>query len=142
MVLPSAADTAPPEVLWTDPVSGAIGIAVAGSPAFIDAGGPVYPPFPLVQFSEAISETTLTGGAMELRGPGGQSVAAGVLYNGTTRRAILLPRQPLAGNTWYTVTLSTTVRDLAGNALPETHSWGFRAAGAYRAYLPLVMRGR
>jgi hypothetical protein len=52
------------------------------------------------------------------------AIAAVLSYNATTRVATLNPTPTLAGNTRYTVTLSTGVKDTAGNPLAAT-TWTF-----------------
>ena len=51
-------------------------------------------------------------------------VAAVITYNVTTRVATLNPNTTLAPNTRYTATVSTSIRDAAGNSLINT-SWSF-----------------
>ncbi len=74
---------------------------------------------------------------------GGAPVPVRVSYDGTMREAIVALRQPLQPVKWYTVTVTTGVRDLAGNALASDYRWSFRTAAIqYKVYLPLVLRNR
>ena len=54
--------------------------------------------------------------------------AATVTYNATDRRATLDPGASLDPSTSYTATVTTTARDLAGNAIVSDHSWSFTTA--------------
>ncbi len=71
-----------------------------------------------VTFSEAMDVTTITGANITLRTTtGGVSVSATVTYDAATFVATLTPNAPLAGNTNYTVTVTTGVKDASGNAM-------------------------
>src|SRR5205823_6348953 len=66
--------------------------------------------------------TTITNATFTLTGPSG-AVAATISYAGTT--ATLTPNAPLANNTAYTASLSTTVKASDGVALASAVSWSF-----------------
>jgi hypothetical protein len=54
----------------------------------------------------------------------GALVSYAVSYNATTRVATLNPNVTLAANTKYTATISTSIKDAAGNPLSGL-SWSF-----------------
>ena len=112
----------------------------SGPPA---APPPAEAPLPQVQFSEMVSETTLTAQAVALVEEGGRVIPLSVAYDGGSHRALLLPHTPLQGGTWYTATVAASVTDLAGNPLAAATSWRFRTVEAtVKVYLPLVMKER
>ena len=77
-------------------------------------------------FSEAMNSSSISTQTFTLTPQGSSdAVPAMVSYNSTTRRATLNPSTDLALNTTYTATLTTGVKDLAGNALAQERSWTF-----------------
>ncbi|MEY2401936.1 MAG: hypothetical protein QOJ08_2047 [Ilumatobacteraceae bacterium] len=74
-------------------------------------------------FSESVTGVNTTNFTLK-NATTGAAIAAVVSYNATTRVATLNPTPTLAGNTRYTVTLSTGVKDTAGNPLAAT-TWTF-----------------
>jgi hypothetical protein len=136
----SQGDSTPPEVRWTEPTSGTIGIVPVLRPVYTDTVGPVYAPFPLIQFSEPLSATTVTTATINLRDGNGVLLPTSVVYDGISRRASILPHQALRNATTYTVTASSAVEDLAGNSLAADYSWTFRTL-PWRVYLPLIRKG-
>ncbi len=118
---PAAADTTPPTVTGTFPVSGAAGVGTSASPT--------------ATFSEAIGSSTVSTSTFVLVPQGSSTpVAANVTYDVTTRTATLDPAADLTPGTAYTATVvggSSGVKDTAGNALAGDVSWTFTtAAGA------------
>lgn len=80
-------------------------------------------------FSQTINTSTLNTSTFTLSGPSGL-VAGVVTYNATTNTATFTPSTPLAYNTTYTATITTGVKDLAGNPLASNYSWGFTTGSA------------
>ena len=76
------------------------------------------------ELSEALDPATVTDTSVTLTGPGSTAVPATVTYNASTDTISLDPDADLAPGTTYTVSLGTTIEDLAGNALGAT-SWDF-----------------
>jgi len=101
-------DTTPPTVSSTDPASGATNVAINKT---ITIG-----------FSEAMSPTTITGTTIILK-QGTNVVSGTVAYSGTT--ATFTPGSNLTANTAYTCTISTSVKDMAGNAIATNYIWSF-----------------
>ena len=115
-------DTTPPTVTTTSPLSGATGVSTTA---------PVT-----ATFSEAIDPATISSSSFTLSGPGG-AVAATVSYNASANVATLTPSAALSGSSTYTATVSTAVKDLAGNALATAKAWSF-TTGAVDTTPPTV----
>lgn len=101
-------DTTPPTVLQTTPANSATSVALSGTVS--------------ADFSESIDPATVTSASFTLNGPAGL-VAGSIAYSGA--RGTFTPAAALAFNTTYTATLSTAVKDIAGNALASTKTWSF-----------------
>lgn len=108
-------DTTPPTVVATTPVAGAADVATA---TVVTAA-----------FSEAVDPATVTAAAFTLEAAG-VPVAGAVALDAAGLVATLTPAAPLDGSTQYTVSITTAVRDLAGNALDADYSWFFTTAEA------------
>lgn len=104
------ADTTAPTITLTSPASAATFVAVAST---ISA-----------TFSEAIDCATVTTGSFTVSG----SVTGSVSCDGSV--ALFTPSANLNYSTTYTVTLSTAVKDIAGNVLSGTRSWSFTTVAA------------
>ncbi len=73
-------------------------------------------------FSEALNPATVTGAAFTLMN-GATPVPGTVTYSGTT--ATFTPAAQLSPLTLYTATITTSVKDLAGNAMALPYTWSF-----------------
>jgi hypothetical protein len=93
-------DTIAPTVVATNPVNGTTGVALNA--------------LVTVAFSELISAATLTTSTFTLSGPGG-TVPGTVTYLGNL--ATFQAASPLAVNSVHTATITTGVKDVAGNPL-------------------------
>ncbi|WP_340122705.1 DUF4082 domain-containing protein [Methylobacter svalbardensis] len=105
------ADTTPPTVTSTSPVSGATGV--------------VQQPTVTATFSEPIDPTTVTTSNVQLQAGSNPPVSATVSYDAGTRTAKLTPSTLLAGSTLYTARILTGIKDSAGNALAAPYAWSF-----------------
>ncbi|MBW2107666.1 MAG: PQQ-binding-like beta-propeller repeat protein [Deltaproteobacteria bacterium] len=101
-------DAVPPVINATNPADGATDVGVGVSI--------------MAQFSEAVDPATVTG-ATFLVSHGAAPVAGTIACDGAT--ATFVPTVPLDYNTAYTVSITTGVQDLAGNALEADYSWSF-----------------
>lgn len=101
-------DTTAPTVNSTIPLDAATGVAINGT---INA-----------TFSEAMSAATITASTITLN-QGTTPVSGVVTYVGTT--ASFKPASNLLASTLYTATITTGVKDLAGNALAANKVWSF-----------------
>ncbi len=102
-------DTTPPTVLFTFPASNSVGVAMNTAVA--------------ATFSEAIDPATINGQTFILVKDGATQVAGSVTYVGTT--ALFKPTGNLLSGASYTATITTGVKDLAGNTMAESFTWGF-----------------
>jgi hypothetical protein len=113
---PPPTDTTPPTISAVTPASAATGVSVSATVT--------------ATFSEALDATTISAASFTLRNAAGTLAGATVAYNATTRVATLTPTAALTAQTVYTASVSTAVRDVAGNALATAQSWSFTAAAA------------
>ena len=110
----SAADTIRPFITSTIPHDTATGIAVNANVSAV--------------FSESSSTSTPTRcrrstTTFTLRQ--GATLVAGAVTSPSTTTATFNPTSDLANNTVYTATITTGVKDLAGNAMAVTKTWHF-----------------
>ncbi len=111
----SEPDLTPPNVMWTTPTDGDVNIDIGTS---ITA-----------TFSEPVNVQTVSTATFTLRDGSGSSVEGNVSSNGTT--TTFTPLGVLTEGTTYDATLSTAIRDSAGNHFEEAISWVFTTG-----YLP------
>jgi hypothetical protein len=112
---PWTVDTFAPTVVSVSPQDGATGVSLAANAE--------------VTFSEAMDKASVEEpGAFTLK-LGSSTIAATASYAPATKKATLDPSTNLAPNTTYTATLTTGVKDLAGNALAQERSWTFTTGG-------------
>jgi hypothetical protein len=104
----AAPDITPPTVLSTSPANSASAVAINTAIA--------------ATFSEAMDSATVTTAEFTLMN-GTIPVSGAVTYSGTT--ATFTPAASLAYDTLYTATITTGVKDLAGNAMALTYTWSF-----------------
>jgi hypothetical protein len=110
----TSSDLSPPSVVGTSPTNTATGVAVASS---ITA-----------TFSEAIQSSTVSPSTFILKNSAGTSISGSVSVSADGKTGIFKPSSPLAFSTSYTATITTGVKDLAGNALASAKSWSFSTA--------------
>jgi len=80
-----------------------------------------------VTFSEPMDATTITSTTITLKPTGGgANIAATVTCNSPCTTATLDPTADLANNTDYTVTVTTGVKDVSGNALAANSASTFK----------------
>jgi hypothetical protein len=109
----AAAVVTPPTVSSTDPALSATGVALNQKIA--------------ATFSKTMDASTFTTPSFTLT-QGTTSISGYVSYSGTT--AIFAPAGNLVSNTVYTATITTAVKDLAGNALAANYVWSFTTGAA------------
>jgi hypothetical protein len=111
----AASDTTPPTVSSFTPQ--ATGVAVGANVT--------------ATFSEAMDASTISGSTFTLKKTSDSSaVAASVSYNAADNTATLNPTNDLAPGTEYTATVTTGVKDLAGNPLASEKTWSFTTAAS------------
>jgi hypothetical protein len=106
-------DDQPPTVSSVSPTAGA---TVAGNSVVN------------ITFSEAMDPTTINATNITLRVTGGAAVAGAVTYNTTTHVATFTPSAALTVPQDYTITVTTGVKDVAGNALASAFTSTFKTA--------------
>ena len=89
-----------------------------------------------VTFSEAMNSSTINSSTISIK-QGTTSVAGTVTLSGAT--ATFTPASALAANTVYTGTVTTAVKDAAGNALASNYSWSFTTAAAADITAPAIL---
>jgi hypothetical protein len=112
-------DTTAPQVSLTAPADTATGVAINRKVT--------------ASFTEAMDPTTITGTSNFTLATtvGAIPVAGSVTYAAAGTTATFAPTANLTPNTSYTATITTAVKDLAGNALvsgPVPNSWTFTTA--------------
>jgi hypothetical protein len=108
------ADTVRPTVSFTAPAAGDVNVPIKQKI--------------LVAFSEVMDQSTITPSTFKLTGPGLTAVSGVVATFGTS--ATFTPAVDLAANTSYTATITTGVKDLAGNAMAANYGWTFTTGTA------------
>jgi len=104
----SPPDTTPPTVISTIPLNTAIGVAVNNAIAAV--------------FSETLSPSTVNNATFTIQ-QATTPIVGIVTCSGVT--ATFTPSTILAFSTAYTATITTGVKDLAGNAMTNNFVWSF-----------------
>lgn len=104
-------DIVPPKVLSTDPLNNTTGVAVDKKVT--------------ATFSEAMDPLTINALTFTLKN-GATPVTGIVTYVGTT--ATFTPTANLLQTTLYTATITTSAKDVAGNAIVSNYVWQFTTA--------------
>ncbi|MDH4161954.1 MAG: Ig-like domain-containing protein [Nitrospirota bacterium] len=116
-------DVTPPTVLGTVPAAGATGVGIYDT---------IW-----ANFSEPIDTFTVDSVSFTLT-TGGTSVLCGVGTWGDTW-AYISPYTALAYDTVYTATITTAVKDKAGNAFAANYTWTFTTTSAADIIRPTVI---
>jgi len=121
--------------VWSFTTAGPIGVQptiVSTTPADLATG--VCPNATVnVTFSTAMDQTTVTTATFVVTNPALTVISGVITFDVTGTIATFTPLNPLTVNTIYTVTISNTVTDLAGNPLANTgapNPWTFTTASA------------
>lgn len=116
-------DIIPPTITSTDPENSAINVSLNKKIA--------------VAFSETMDSLSVTRSiTLANTTTGGGNVAGSVSYAGLT--AVFFPTDDLLPNTTYAVTIATTAKDLAGNALIANYVFNFTTGAAPDVTPPVV----
>ncbi len=105
------ADTTPPLIVSKTPAADAVGVAVDIAALTIS-------------FNESLQESTIDDSSIVLTEPGGR-VTAALSYDAATYTIQIDPISTLSYDAKYTVTVTTGVRDNAGNPLASNQTWDF-----------------
>ena len=104
-------DVTPPRVISSTPADGVTGVARSAAIS--------------VTFSEAIDPATINTSTFQVKIASAGAITGTVAYTAATRTAQFTPSAPLPNAAGMSVGITTGVKDLAGNALATTHSFGF-----------------
>jgi phosphatidylinositol-3-phosphatase len=110
-------DTTPPTITSTSPAASAINVATTSAIS--------------VTFSEAMDSATITSLTFFASG-----VSGSIQFSGTT--ATFRPSSALSASTTYTVTVTTGVKDVAGNPLGSNRVWSFMTAAQQTTHIQTV----
>ncbi|MDD5224857.1 MAG: Ig-like domain-containing protein [bacterium] len=119
----AAPDTTAPLVSFTAPADGDLSVATNRKI--------------VATFNEAMDPATIIAANVRVTGPGG-NVSGTVTYAAGSNAASFTPASSLAVNTLYTATITTAVKDVAGNALAANYVWSFTTAAAPDTTAPRV----
>ena len=109
---PAVRDSTAPTVTATMPANGAVDAALNATLS--------------ITFSEPLNPATLTTTSVTVVTSGGgvgATIAGSVTFSGTS--GTFTPATPLVGSMRYTATITTAVKDLAGNSLASDYVWSF-----------------
>jgi len=81
-------------------------------------------------FSEDMDAATIGTSSFTLAGPGSTPVSGAVFYDAANRIATFRSTNNLAGSTTFTATLTTALKDLAGNTILSNDVWTFTTGAA------------
>ncbi len=118
----TSSDATAPTVTSTDPSNGITGVAINKKIA--------------ATFSEIMDPATITGAIFKVTGPGQTPVSGTLAYSGLI--ASFIPSANLSLNTLYTVTITTGIKDLSGNAMASDLIWSFTTGTASDSAAPSV----
>ncbi len=116
-------DSSPPAVQSFAPANGASGVSVNATAT--------------VSFNMDIDPGSITVSSFTLSNV--VNVPGTVVYDKASRTASFIPASLLAPGTVYTVSVSTGVKDLNGNALAAPRSWSFSTASSVDVTPPTVL---
>ena len=111
----SAADSTPPTVVSTKPADAATGVEVTSQVT--------------ADFSEAVQNPTVTTSTFNLK-TNNINVPGSVTLSQDGKKATFTPSPSLVASTPYTATITTGVKDLAGNGLASNKVWSFTTAAS------------
>jgi len=109
---PVVPDTLAPTVTATTPVDGATSVTLINA-----------------SFSKPMNASTFTAVTFGVSGPGGTQLAGAISYDAPTQVASFVPTTALVDGSAYVATLTTGVKDLAGNAMVADRVWRFTKGG-------------
>lgn len=109
-----SSDTTPPVVSNVTPAHNATNVATNIAPSTV--------------FNEALDAATVNASSVQLKSAMGQTISATVAYVPSSHTVTITPAAALEQNTQYSVTLTTAIKDTAGNALAANYTWSFTTA--------------
>lgn len=119
------ADTTAPTVIYTSPAQNAANVAPNGAIA--------------VTFSEKVDPATIAA-SFSVVDPSGKAAAGTLSYDSSSTVVIFTPAAPgLLNGISYTATVTTAIKDVAGNALAANYSWHFTTDASVDTTPPQVI---
>jgi hypothetical protein len=109
---PVVPDTLAPTVTSTTPLDGATSVTLINA-----------------SFSKPMNASTFTPATFGVSGPGGTQLAGAIAYDAPTQVVSFVPTAALVDGSAYVATLTTGVKDLAGNAMVANRVWSFTKGG-------------
>ena len=107
-------DTTPPSITLTSPANSSVGVLISTVVT--------------ITFSEAMRPSSISGTSVTLTATSdGAAVAGSVGYDASSNTASFTPSAPLNYDTSYTLTVTTAVSDLAGNAITADYRATFKS---------------
>lgn len=88
-------------------------------------------------FSEAIDPSTVNAQNIILQDNEATEIKGSLVYTGTS--ALFKPTENMITGEFYTVTITTQVKDLAGNGLSEDDIWSFTTGAGLDTFSPQVI---
>lgn len=111
----SGTDVTPPVVTTTSPSAGQTGVSTLSTV--------------IATFSESLDPTTVNTSTFLVSVTAtGVGLFGTVSFNASSQQAIFIPSSTLGANTSYTVTLTTGMKDIAGNPLSSNNVFTFTTA--------------
>ena len=120
----SAADTTPPTVIGTGPSNGDTGVAINAKVT--------------ATFSKVIDPLSVTASTFLVVNASSSVAVVGSVSYGPGILATFNAAGPLASDTLYLATLTTGIKDLAGNKLANPFTWRFKTGAAPDTTPPVV----
>ena len=118
----ATSDTAAPTVGSTIPADAAVAVGINTAIA--------------ATFNKPVAPTTVNTASFSVTATGGAAVPGSVTYTGLT--ATFQPAAALGASRQYTATITTAVKDLAGNALAANKTWTFTTGASADTTPPTV----
>ncbi|HEX2920172.1 MAG TPA: Ig-like domain-containing protein, partial [Bacteroidales bacterium] len=118
----SAPDVVPPSILSVTPPNNSTSVQTNNTLS--------------VMFSEALSVQTVSTSSFFLK-QGSNLIQGTVSYSGTT--AMFTPASALQNGTVYSATVTTSIKDVAGNTLGTNYTWTFTTAAIVDNVAPTVL---
>ncbi|MEI6234254.1 MAG: ice-binding family protein [Planctomycetota bacterium] len=117
-------DTTPPNAISTNPADQTTQVTVNHT---VNA-----------TFDESIDIATINSATFTLAGPGPNPITGTVAYDAINKIATFTPGSDLAPNTQFMATITTEIKDLAGNALAVNKVWVF-TTGTQQTLPPVTL---
>lgn len=136
----TSGDETGPSVLWVMPEDQEMDVDYSATPIYKIPEGDVFPPVIVAKLSEKVQEETITSSSVSIMEVGGAVIPSIANFDPATNQVKIQLLAPLMGMKSYSVTLTTAILDLNGNALSQDYSWQFFTVIANSIFLPLMIK--